>query len=276
MKITFYGTAAAEGVPALYCDCKVCEKARLLKGKDFRTRSQAMVNDDLLIDFPADTYMHVLNYGLPLHKIANIIITHSHSDHLYVVDVLMRAPGFSNMDNTRPLNIYGSSTVVKALRNNQGICDIAEKGYLNIRQLNVFETAIIDGYMVTPLKADHQNEAEAFIYLIEKDGKTILYAHDTGLFPVETIEYLKKSKPHIDFATFDCCFSLRHRESGQMGFDSVMVMHKRLEDIGVMDKNTVCCVNHFSHNNGELYEDMKEYASKYGYLTSYDGMKVEV
>ena len=251
------------------------EKARKLGGKDFRTRSQAMVNDDLLIDFPADKYMHVLDYGLPLHKIANIIITHSHSDHLYVGDVLTRAPGFSNMGTDKPLNIYGSSTVVKTLKSNQGICNIAEKGYLSINQLNVFEKVNIDGYDITPLAADHQNEAEAFIYLIEKDGRTILYAHDTGLFPEETMKYFEENKTHIDFATFDCCYSLRHCTSGHMGFDEVMIMQKRLENVGVMDKNTVCCINHFSHNNGELYEDMREYASKYGYLTSYDGMEVE-
>ena len=275
MKITFYGTAAAEGVPALYCDCAVCEAARKRKGKDFRTRSQALVDENLLIDFPADTYMHVLDYGLPLHKISDVIITHSHSDHLYVEDVLMRAPGFSNMGTDKPLNIYGSCTVVDALRENQGICNIAEKGYLNIKCLNVFETVCVGGYNVTPLAADHQNEAEAFIYLIEKDGKTILYAHDTGFFPENTMEYLAKVKPHIDFATFDCCYSLRHCERGHLGFDEVMVMKERLEEICVIDKDSVCCVNHFSHNNGEMYEDMERYAAKYGFLTSYDGMEVE-
>ena len=76
MKIKFLGTAAAEGIPALFCDCEICERVRRLGGKNIRTRSQALINDDLLIDFPADTYLHVLNYGLELHKINNCIITH--------------------------------------------------------------------------------------------------------------------------------------------------------------------------------------------------------
>lgn len=275
MKLTFYGTAAAEGVPALYCDCSTCESARRLRGKNLRTRSQALVNDDLLIDFPPDTYLHVLNYGLPLHKIFNIIITHSHSDHLYIKDILMRSPGYSNLKNPQPLNIYGSVSVVDTLMKNNGIAGMAERGVLNITVLKAFETVNVDGYKITPLMADHQNEEEAFIYLIEKDNKTILYAHDTGFFPNETMEYLKKSRPHIDFATFDCCYSLRHCERGHMGFDEVLVMKKRLVDIGAINENTVCCVNHFSHNAGGLYEDMEARVSKHGFITSYDGMEVD-
>lgn len=275
MKIKFYGTAAAEGVPALYCDCDTCEQARKLGGKEFRTRSQSLVNDDLLIDFPADTYMHVLRDGLPLHKIYNIIITHAHSDHLYPVDIGMRMPGYAHLKDDRPLNVYGSSTVAKVVRTYPLNKRMEEQGILKIHEINAFEPFCVDGYNITPLAADHNSAENPLIYLIEKDGKTLLYAHDTGLLPDETMEYLKKRKPHIDFATFDCCFSLVHNEIGHMGLDEVYVMTERLKAIGTMDENTVCCINHFSHNNGLMYEDMATHASKYGFLTSFDGMEVE-
>ena len=51
MKIQYLGTAAAEGIPAIFCDCKTCQKARKLGGKEIRTRSQAIIDDRLLIDF---------------------------------------------------------------------------------------------------------------------------------------------------------------------------------------------------------------------------------
>ena len=50
MKVTFLGTAAAEGFPAVFCNCRFCKEARVLGGKNLRTRSQSIVNDDLLID----------------------------------------------------------------------------------------------------------------------------------------------------------------------------------------------------------------------------------
>ena len=91
----------------------------------------------------------------------------------------------------------------------------------------------------------------------------------------ETIEFLAKWDKTLDFASFDCCYSLKHCEKGHMGFDEVRTMAEQLKEIGVMDETTVCCINHFSHNNGLSYEKMNEYAKKYGYLTTYDGMERE-
>lgn len=275
MKLKYFGTAAAEGVPALYCDCDVCEQARKLKGKDFRTRSQSMVNDDLLIDYPADTYMHVLNHGLPLHKIKHLIVTHAHSDHLYVTDLTMMRPGYATRKDTSPVNIHGSSAVVKKLRSSAAICEMEENKFIIIHEEIAFKPFEANGYKITPLEADHHTAEVPFIYIIEKDGKAILYAHDTGYFPESTMKYLEETKPRVDFATFDCCFSLRHKDRNHLGFDEVMIMKSRLEEIGVIDNNTICCVNHFSHNGGELYENMKNHSEKFGILTSYDGMEVE-
>ncbi len=64
MRIKYFGTAAAEGFPGLFCSCEACERARKAGGKNIRTRSQALIDRALLIDFPADTYMHVLHGGL--------------------------------------------------------------------------------------------------------------------------------------------------------------------------------------------------------------------
>ena len=50
MKLIFLGTAAAEGVPALFCNCKTCEKTRKLKGKNIRKWSSILINDNLIID----------------------------------------------------------------------------------------------------------------------------------------------------------------------------------------------------------------------------------
>ena len=86
MKLKYLGTAAAEGIPALFCECEVCKKSREKGGRNIRTRSQAIVDDTLLIDFPADTYMHALNNGIDLTYINHCIVTHAHADHFYPLD----------------------------------------------------------------------------------------------------------------------------------------------------------------------------------------------
>ena len=69
MRFQYLGTAAAEGFPAIFCNCEYCQNARRLKGKNIRTRSQAIIDEKLLLDFPAETYYHVFQYGLDLSKV---------------------------------------------------------------------------------------------------------------------------------------------------------------------------------------------------------------
>ena len=86
MKLKYLGTAAAEGVPAVFCECETCKYARKHGGKNIRTRSQVIIDIKIRIDFPADTYMHFLKFDIPLYAVKSRIITHFHQDHLYVDD----------------------------------------------------------------------------------------------------------------------------------------------------------------------------------------------
>lgn len=40
MKYKYYGTAAAEAIPAIWCDCDTCERARKKGGRNIMSRSQ--------------------------------------------------------------------------------------------------------------------------------------------------------------------------------------------------------------------------------------------
>ena len=66
MKLLYLGTAAAEGLPASFCNCAICENARRVGGREVRSRAQLLVDGELLIDFPPDTYYHCLLHGLYL------------------------------------------------------------------------------------------------------------------------------------------------------------------------------------------------------------------
>lgn len=113
MKITYLGTAATEGFPALFCNCKYCKEGRELGGKNIRTRSQALINDDLLIDFPADTYSHFLQNGIEGDKIKYLFITHSHSDHFYTNDLFIRSGVFAHDMRTPTLKMFCSQVTYK-------------------------------------------------------------------------------------------------------------------------------------------------------------------
>lgn len=92
MKIKYLGTAAAEGVPAIFCRCEVCRKSKAAGGRNIRTRSQSIIDDRLLLDFCPDTFIHTLRDNIDLISIKSCLITHAHEDHLYPQDIQMRLP----------------------------------------------------------------------------------------------------------------------------------------------------------------------------------------
>ena len=78
MKLTYYGTGAGAGIPEIFCDCRVCRYAREKGGKEIRSRSQAVIDGVLSLDYPVDTFLHTAFYGLDMRKVKNVLITHGH------------------------------------------------------------------------------------------------------------------------------------------------------------------------------------------------------
>lgn len=279
MKIKFLGTAAAEGVPGIFCDCEVCKKSRLYGGKNIRTRSQAIVDDRILIDFPADTYMHSLLYNIELSKIKTCIITHNHMDHLHPAELWCRSAGIAYLDNTEPLTFYAAKSGYMDIVNeviNHGLDDSKRIAAEKIYPFVPFEA---EGYKITPLKANHDPNSDPVIYIVQKDGKNLLYAHDTGFFPDETAKYLKDSGIKFDLVSFDCCGAVIPDENysiyAHMNLVGVKITRDMLIKNGNIDNNTVCVLNHFSHNGVLLHDEMEETAKKDGFEVSYDGMEIK-
>ena len=111
MKFRYLGTAAAEGFPAMFCRCDACEEARRLGGINLRTRSQALIGEDLLLDFPPDTYAHAMRYGLRLDAVKYLFVTHAHCDHFSPDDLTMRGAPYSHRMRQARLNVYGNDGV---------------------------------------------------------------------------------------------------------------------------------------------------------------------
>ncbi len=270
MKIKYLGTAAYEGVPSLFCQCRVCKMSRKLGGKNLRSRSQALIDDDLLIDFNADTVWHYQTYGFDWEKICGILITHSHSDHLYIEDIGIAAEGFSHTH--RPLQFYAGQNgyeKIKQVTDQLGGC-----GQVHLVGGSRFE---VGNYSILPLKADHDPKSTPLIYSISKDGKKILYAHDTGYF-LESVWEQLKSEGHFDLVSLDCtgCLGLNGQwRNHHMTFDTNLEILHRMKVEGLIDEKTKVVLNHFSHNGGQTYEEMKKGTENYDVIVSYDGLEVE-
>ncbi|MCL1859750.1 MAG: MBL fold metallo-hydrolase [Oscillospiraceae bacterium] len=278
MKFKYFGTAAAEGWPGLFCSCDNCKRAKKSGGKNIRTRSQALINNNLLIDFPPDTYFHVIKNGLDLTKIKYIIFTHSHQDHFCFQEFHMTSPPFaynSNKEQIPQINIYGNESINSYAGNFENSKDI-----LNFHEIYAFEKYNIGEYIITPLKADHDYSQNCLIYIIEDNKNKILYANDTGYFPDETWDYLQNSininNKKFDFVSLDTTNGILGGRRGHMGIEAGYDVKKRLIEINAADDNTVFCFNHFSHNGGKIYDELVPIAEKMGFLVSYDGMEINI
>ncbi len=273
MKIKYLGTAAAEGWPALFCNCQYCKMARAAGGKNLRTRSQAVIDDKLLIDFPADSYMHMLNDNIDLPNIHNILITHTHQDHLYLEDLGLRFGDFAR-DINGNLTLYGNDALLKkfiALYKTDPN-DTHLDGKLACRELQEFVPVAISDYMVTPLLATHDRREKCYIYLVEKDGKALLYGNDTGWFPEVTWDYLGGRR--LDLVSLDCTH-LKYREgTNHMGISNILEVRVRLIELNCVDASTTFVITHFSHNGHMLHDEIEQMVGSHGFLVAYDGLEV--
>lgn len=276
MKIKYLGTAAAEGVPAFFCHCEVCTQARKQKGREFRTRSQAIIDDKLLIDFGPDTYAHLLQYDLDITELEHCLITHAHEDHVTKDQFVYRAPGFARLkEGTQPLHIYGSEDI-PALISEEQKKGLADANVLLFHELKTYQPVMIAEYKVTAFPAIH-GTAHPYFYSIEKDGKTILYAHDTDVFAEEVWEYFTKNQMHFDLVSMDCTEG-KHQMSyvGHMNFDKNLLIKERMLQLGLADEKTLFVSNHFSHNGGVTYQAACELVETQGLIVSYDGLELSV
>ncbi|MDR3645844.1 MAG: MBL fold metallo-hydrolase [Clostridia bacterium] len=276
MKFRYLGTAAAEGFPSMFCTCESCKRARNAGGRNIRTRSQAVIDDRLLIDFPADTYMHVLQLGLDMTKINHCIITHSHNDHLDPGDFIMRQKGFAYLQAEAPLTIYGTQATVGRSQQVIDATHLERQGRVVFRRITPFVPFEVDGYRVTPLMANHDPLSDPVMYIINDGRKALLYAHDTGYFPRETWNYLESCRPHFDFVSLDCTLGTEECVNSHMGIHTAVEVKERLIQMQTADQDTVFCFNHFSHNGKAIYNEMVPIAKKYDALVSFDGMALEI
>ena len=283
MKIQYWGTAAAEGVPGLFCNCETCRLARAHKGRKIRTRSQILINDDLLVDFGPDTLTNSLKYDFNMSFLKHVIITHPHEDHLYIEELQCRLKGFACEVGTPVIVFHGSEDTLREIRRiTDRIPGFKDQNRIIYDIMKPFETREIGKYYVTPLPAEHGTEMP-FVYLIEDGKSSFLVLNDTGRPSYEVYEYLIKRGIVLDAISFDTTYGFENvlakygKADHHMGLIDNVSVKGFLDMHGIADKNTVCIAHHFSHQGVDAdYDKMCEHAKKYGFVVSYDGLEFEI
>ena len=283
MKLTYLGTAASEGWPALFCDCPICLEAQKRGGKDHRNRACALIDSDLLIDVSPDLYAARVRLDVSLSGVRTLLITHSHADHFALPQMGWYAPNFRKAARLEPLVIAGSEKTGEAYRAMYEAWNSRfTRDWLRFQVLRPFEPTELNNARVTLFPAQHGADG-ASVYRIERDGQSILYLHDTGLIYDEVWADLKRHAP-VSLVSLDAvCGPNRASEgSGHMSFVQDAEIRERMLAEGVANDKTLFVSNHICihccTSNGAFifHEDMENILRPLGLIPSYDGLSIDL
>ena len=295
MNLQFLGTAAAEGYPAIFCNCTNCNQARALGGRNMRYRSALLVNDDLLIDFGPDLMAAAQRFGRNLSRVTTTLVTHAHPDHFLLENAQMRRETFTAHVAVPTLHLFGPKEVIEAFprpaelpapsalpeistwsKPAQEPGNTIELAALRMRVTGVhaFERWQAGTYRCQAFRAHHAVGAlEALFYSIDDGQKAFLYASDTGPFPEDTWQALAGQ-------AFDAIIMEETMGSGaynqHMGFEDFFQHVTRMREMSLLRPGGRLIATHFSHTSNPSHGELEAIFNPRGIEVAYDGLTLDL
>jgi len=246
----------------------VSRYARENGGKDVRTRSAALIDGVLKIDFPPDTLTQVQRDLLDALDWTGLVFTHSDDDHFAVDELQYALFPFTDLDHL-PYTIFA----------NKHICMEIRERYPDW-PIELFETKSFEGfchgpYHIMPVKATHIADEDCQNLLVERDGQRILYATDTGIWPTETIDFLKNYR--LDLLVIECTDGFNESVyKGHLNIDAVVEVVSNLRALGVLDNKSRVVTTHHGHHGDARHCDLERVLAPHQIEPGYDGMVIEI
>jgi phosphoribosyl 1,2-cyclic phosphate phosphodiesterase len=283
MELTFLGTAASEGYPVPFCRCENCARARALGGPNLRHRSAALIDGVLLIDLGPDVMAASLRLGVPLTDVRYCLLTHEHADHLDGSNLRSRSP--SAKVDAPCMELYATAGALRlaaealeARLPAGGMLDPAVAQALNLSACAVApgETFHAGPYRVTAIPAQHDAGIVPLLYAIERDGRALFYATDTGLLTADAWAALAAWAGRFNVVVLDHTFGLTERGGGHNNAAQFMETLEQLRANGLMAEDCRVFAHHLGHHSNPDHETLSRYAAARGYDVAYDGLTVRV
>ncbi|MBR3873248.1 MAG: MBL fold metallo-hydrolase [Clostridia bacterium] len=280
----FFGTSAAEGIPAPFCQCEVCRQAREKKGVYRRRRSCFRLSDKIMLDLGADAVSQCEEYG-DITAVDHVLITHTHDDHLN--PHMMMEAFWSRKDRGGPLHYYFTDQafdMVRHWRENEWILkgkvpEWERDGVVAFHQLHYGQRTQVEDVFVTPFRGNHKGNVgeNTALYLIElPDGRSLFYGLDSGCYLPETIEALKDHR--IDLFISECTAgaSAISYPGTHMGIRDVCDLTNKLYRQGTLHDDSTLWLTHINHRTG--HDQMLEAAASLPFpvktVVAFDGLRI--
>lgn len=273
--LRFWGTSGGTGVPSPFCKCDVCENARLIGGKEFRSRSAFRINKKVMIDIGEDYVSTAAKLQDELYDVEHFLFTHTHSDHFNSRFFWSRRVGAKMPEH--PVNVYFADEAFDYIFEKYGAID-----NVFIKKLEFGKTYKICDMEITPLKGMHSTEFEKFSanYLVKlHDGRLLYYGVDSGYYIDETFDILKNYK--IDIFISECTYPrerpIEESVANHMDLSRCVENFDKLYENGTIDKDTKIYITHIDcrgKNHSQLEEYFANLEREYKVIVAYDGLSV--
>ena len=287
MKLTFLGTGAGEGYPGYWCECPHCTYARKHRGKNLRTNSSMVIDEELLIDIGPSCFDNAARFGVNLSKIKTLLVTHPHEDHLqpqhlywrntdesllpltYVEKMRHGGPRFTDIPQ---LNIYGNSFVMETLGKS---LDDMEELKINLHEIKEGKEEKTDGYRILPVRGNHgSQQGFSHSYIIQKDEKTLLYALDSGSYDEDQFALIQEYQ--YDAVIMEGTTGLNEQYGGHMCLVNNIRIRERLKDNKCLRENSRFLLTHLSPHWCPPHDWYESIVASEGLELAYDGLQIEI
>lgn len=285
MKIRFLGTSAAGGFPNPHCLCTNCVAAREEGGKSIRFQSSAMIDDDLLIDLGPDVSGAAIRQGLDLAKVAWVLQTHPHEDHLLPMHAVARGAEWA-AQKAVPMRWLGASQTLERIavgmrksRQDLGVIGLQEDfpGKIGFTEIAQWEQLVFGPYRVQTVAANHDASVSPMLFAIERDGRRLFYGTDTTTLPAETWPRLAELGWTFDVVVFDCNYGfVESAGPTHLGSGGMLREIGLMRELGLTTEATRHIGTHVAHHSYGTHSVESARAAEYGYELAWDGLVVEV
>lgn len=287
MYFRFLGTSAGEQFPGLWCQCPTCTKARELGGRNIRTNSCAFLSPDCMLDLNADAFHQAFTFNVPIVDIQRLFVTHSHADHLYPPHLFWRrmtpgqelprerdvvGPRFSDLPM---LHVYSNSDVCALLGSHLEGEDAEERYRMRLHPVEYGVQGQAGDIVYSPLEGNHWDQTcNSVNYVLQRDGRTILYALDTGWFHEHTYDLMKQFR--YDLVVIEGTFGYGADSAGHFNLDKLQRAHEWFQRDDLLKEGAHFCTTHICPHFSPVYDEYAPILAEKGITLAYDGMKVDL
>ncbi|WP_372721930.1 MBL fold metallo-hydrolase [Novipirellula sp.] len=273
-EVVFLGTGTSVGVPALGCECAVCQSDNPRNNRtrcaiticlpesiaysdpEFDHETPHHASRTILIDTPPDLRTQLLREKIPL--IHAVLFTHEHADHLFGLDDLRLFPfrlGY-------PVPLYCQSHVEQRIRHSFDYAfskrEPTHPGavpQLCFRKI-VEETFDVFGIPITPIPMTHGPHFNVLGFRIGD----FAYCTDTNGIPDSSVERLRGVNTFVVGA-------LRH---------AIHPTHFNLNEAIEMASRVGAAQTYFTHISHDLEHEQTNRELPAGISLAYDGLRVKI